>query len=352
MLGFAKTGGYRVLSYFASFWQKAGNDVIFLIHQNSIDPYFKTTARVVRYDNKGNLLENHKNITYNNTKKINVLFLYLAMWKAIKKMNCSSNDVLLATQSITFYPVFFSRIKVNKSYYIQADEAEYYKFERGVKFLIWFLLARLTYSLPMKKIVNAKIYTNYKYIKTNFVINPGIDLNIFNTQARKTINPKIRIGAIGRIEAHKGTTYILDAFTKMQNDPTLEFHIAFGDNKWIKQIPKVKIFNPNSEEELALFYQTIDILIAVPIVQLGAFHFPVVEAMACGCSVITTGYEPADAFNSWLVPIKDSRAIIEAIYLIRSNVAESLAKKTKAHTDIKKYDWETNAMKMLSYMIC
>jgi glycosyltransferase involved in cell wall biosynthesis len=89
--------------------------------------------------------------------------------------------------------------------------------------------------------------------------------------------------------------------------------VAFGNLPENWRHDRVEILTPASDTELSNFYREIDVLIAPGIVQLGACHYPVIEAMACGTPVITTGYYPADSTNSWIVPVKDSHAIANSV---------------------------------------
>ena len=60
--GFAKSGGFRVLSQFANYWIKLGHEVTFLCSSNSIEPYFPTDAEIIWFNDKG-VVEDAPNIT-------------------------------------------------------------------------------------------------------------------------------------------------------------------------------------------------------------------------------------------------------------------------------------------------
>ena len=130
---------------------------------------------------------------------------------------------------------------------------------------------------------------------------------IFFPKNSKIENPnqKLILGCIGRIQKIKGTHLVLDAFRKLkQKHKQVELHIAFG-NKDLENEEGIKIIQPNGDKDLAAFYRSVDVIIAPGTVQLGAIHYPVLEAFASGTSVITTGYSKADRTNSFIVPINN-----------------------------------------------
>ncbi|WP_341479706.1 glycosyltransferase [Clostridium algidicarnis] len=69
--------------------------------------------------------------------------------------------------------------------------------------------------------------------------------------------------------------------------------------------------HPDGDDNLADYYRNLDILVAPGHIQLGAIHYPVIEAMACNVPVITTGYYPANDENSFIVPVKRPDKIAE-----------------------------------------
>ena len=55
ILGFAAQGGYRVLAELANAWIRRGHECDFLVPSTSPEPYFPTSARVVRCDLGGKI---------------------------------------------------------------------------------------------------------------------------------------------------------------------------------------------------------------------------------------------------------------------------------------------------------
>ncbi|MEO6732480.1 MAG: glycosyltransferase family 4 protein [Ferruginibacter sp.] len=340
---FAPQGGFRVLSELANHWIKLGHDVEFLVYKRSSGPAFPTTAKLTWYDNEGKIIlqndVNHK------PPRLRIFSILLALKRAI---NTSSYDIILATQSLTAFPVYFSKRCDKKYYYIQAYEPEYYQTNSASSVLLK-CLSKLSYKIKLLRIVNSPLYFDYKQIKANKFVFPGIDFTKFKPQP-KTTDKKFIIGCIGRIEPFKGTAYVLEAYSKLKNDSGLdiELHIAFGDRA-LESIEGVKVIRIKNDDELAKYYNSVNVIIAPGTIQLGAVHYPVIEAMACKTPVITTGYYPANADNAWIVPIKNSDSIVEAVKYIIDDPDSVNRKIEEGYSQIQEFDWNIVSKKMLAY---
>lgn len=344
--GFGKSGGYRVLSELANNWIKLGHEVIFISHVKSIPVYFPTIAKILWIDNSGNECNfQEKSEDYLLKKGILQFFLTLNSLRVALNNFCDGYDIVLANHSFSSYPVYLSKFKGKKWYYIQAYEPEYYAMSKGVKNKIFRYLSYLSYYFPLEKIVNSHIYCDYKNIKTDKIVYPGLDLKTFYSKKDiGKLNKPLRLGIIGRKEIFKGTKYAYEAFEKLRKNLDTELWVAFGDSE-IKD-KCIKNYQPKSDSDLSDFYRNIDILIASGTVQLGAVHYPVIEAMSCGTPVITTAYYPANNTNAWVVPIHNSSSIVESVLDIIEN--ENVSDKIfKSLSDVNQFEWESIALKMI-----
>lgn len=339
--GFGKAGGWRVLSQLANFWIKEGSEVIFLAHKSSEDPYFPTIAKIIYYDNNGILDENNQ--AGYSFPKFGALRLRRSLKKALDKMQ---GDIVLATHSFTAGPVKRSLIKAKKFYYVQAYEPDFY-YKNSLKEKLYKLISRKSYSLGLNTIVNAPMYMNFREIKTDMFVLPGLDLDNFRPLQKKE-NNKIILGTIGRLEEYKGTIYVVEAFKELRNNlgDQIELHMAFGDQSLANE-DGIVIVVPKGDEELSKYYNSLDIYICAGTIHFGGVHYPVIESMACKIPVITTGYLPADKSNAWMVPVKNSKAIQDAVHkLLNSKTNEKI---DKAYQDIQIFKWDKVSSKMLEY---
>lgn len=336
--GFEKAGGYRVLSEIANSWVDSGYKVSFVTFYESYLPYYPTTANIIWVDINGEEVDSNTNfITKGSVKKIiHSLFRYI-------KKHSKDYDVILANHNLTAIPVCFAS-RNNNFYYIQAYEPEFYS-KKNLKGIICKTIAWLTYFLPLIRIVNADIYKNYKNIRSNIVIPPGLNLDIYYP---KELNEKQKddfiIGCIGRKEEWKGSEDVAVA-VKLLHDKgyKMKFKVAFNPVKYKNYEP----VHPDGDNNLANFYRSLDILVAPGHIQLGAIHYPVIEAMACNVPVITTGYYPANDENSFIVPVKRPDKIAETIEMIINEYSIAIIKATKAREDIQQFDWETVSNKFI-----
>jgi glycosyltransferase involved in cell wall biosynthesis len=342
---FGPTGGFRVLSEFANYWINQGNEVEFLAFKASDKPFFPTHAKLSWYDNEGNLTCNNDT---GYKKKISRIFSVLkGMTKAIDTSSC---DIILATLSLSAMPVFLTKNKGKKFYYVQAYEPEYFNV-KTLSGIVLYLLSLLSYKLNLNIIVNSPLYFNYKILKSNKFVYPGIDFTKFypNTEVKQI--ESFVIGTIGRVEPYKGTKYVLESYAELKKGlgHSLKLRIAFGNPELANELNDIEIVRPNNDKELGDFYRSLDVLIAPGLVQLGAVHYPVIEAMASKIPVVTTGYYPANSENAWVVPIKNSLEISNSIVDI-IKYPELVAKKVNsAYNEISVFDWEKNSCKMIDY---
>lgn len=350
ILGFGRAGGYRVLSELATHWVAGGHQVDFLVNQADSTPYFPTKANIIKYAALGKTSKE----TLRGSKKyripMNLLNLTMALLKVGKQY-----DVILVNHFLTSYPVALVNCGVShKYYYIQAYEPEYCADERGLKNRVFEWLAKKSYALNLDQICNAKVYVGYKEIKAKVAIPPGIDTKKFypknKCQDLATAN-EIVIGCIGRTEPSKGIRYLIEAFNILhKEDPKFKLKVAFANLPSSQINDGVHIVVPNNDKELGDFYRSIDILVAPGIGQLGAPHYPVMEAMACKTIVITTGYLPADDNNSLIIPEHDSKAIVEAVKKVVSMPSNQLKMKVElAFDDMQPFNWKSIAADFIDY---
>ena len=352
ILGFARAGGYRVLSKLASEWAKQGHEVFFIINYRSEAPYFPTVASIIWINDRGAQVE----INSPELKKPNfwVFRNLLSLKRAIDSLVKDRESIILANHSLTAYPVFFSSSPGKKFYYIQAYEPEFYscKIKESVSNFILFFLSSLTYFFPLKRIVNSPVYFRYKLCRANWYVPPGLDQAVFlpKKELSKTVN---KVGIIGREDEFKGTAIGCQVFTVLQEEfEHLELRVAYYLPKKYKDKKNVFHIVPQNDQELSDFYRSCDVILALGTIQLGAPHYPVIEGMACGCAMVTTGYFPATEDNAWIVPVGDIHMPVSIVRQLIKNPELAIEKLEKALADCQELAWINVAQKMMGYFNC
>lgn len=357
IIGFGRAGGYRVLSQLASSWVDQGCVVDFLVHEALAAPYFPTKAGVRRITSVGAVTEATVSSTPQSAKHPpRALEIYKCLYTGLMAVG-SEYDVIFANHSLTTYPVFFASCgNAKKVYYIQAYEPDYFAVRPGLKNAVLRRLSRYSYRLPLFQVANASTYLNYPGIRARSWVPPGIDRRVFY---RRTVPPRFEegkpwtIGSIGRPERDKGTAVVQQAFESLaRSDANVRLLLAYGkaNSDWCHE--RAEIVRPRNDTELAAFYRSVDVLVAVPTQQFGAFHYPVLEAMSCGTPVISTGHMPANAKNAWLVGPNDAAEIVAALRDVREMATSQLAALLdRAEHSAAEYEWDAVSERFLRLMI-
>lgn len=341
VMSLSKSGGFKVLTQLANFGKNSGHQVTFVCPFTTDEPYYDAQFPVLKIDKKGDVVSTKQE----HANEVRGIIKIIALWRYLLKYS-RKYDAVIANRNLTVYPVYFGS-RTKNFYYIQAYEPEFcYEYKNLAKRYSLMLIAWLSYFFPLTKIVNADIYQNYKNIKSEFVVPPGIDLAVFNPLQRTYSSPdEIVVGCIGRTEKWKGTEDVTKAVEILHAEKTnLRYKVAFNPIKY----KDYELILPRGHEGLADFYRSIDVLIAPGHIQLGAAHYPVIEALACGASVITTGYYPADENNAYLVPIESPDCIVSAIKGIQSDPKNADNKRAKGLNDIKHLSWDNVARRFFS----
>lgn len=342
VLGFAKAGGYRVLSELANQWAAMGHEVAFAAPATGVAPYFPTSASIHWLGPRGEYADMPHGVGETGIGNLRALF------GGVRRLQ-SGYDIVLANHSLTAWPVALTGTPRNKRfYYIQAYEPEYYALER--KPALW-LLSRLSYALPLTQLANASIY-RHALVRPVDIIPFGIDLATFHPKPAIHREPgaPIVIGCIGRHEPQKGTPYVLEAFERLHaRDPRHRLRVAYGNLPEGWSHPAAEIVVPRNDAELAAYYRSIDVLVAAGTVQHGAPHYPALEALASGTALVTTGFQPATADNAWLVPNKDAEAIADTLGRIVADPAETARKSAMGLAAVTPFGWERVAERALRH---
>ena len=155
------------------------------------------------------------------------------------------------------------------------------------------------------------------------------------------------IGTIGRLEAWKGTADVCKAMEILKSEGfDFDFYIAFND---FDTIPH-HFVKPDGDENLSAFYRDMDIVVAACRGQHGAIHYPVIETMAVGSTIICTDYYPSNENNSYKVGISSPEQIAQVIKNVLNDKEEAIKKRNQAILDVQQFDWTVVAKKFYDYL--
>lgn len=343
IMSLGRSGGIRVLSELANNWILMGHSVSIVTFYESNAPYFPTNADVIWVDINGNKVVSNKPdyiLSHSAYKRIIALYRFL-------RRNSENFDVVFANHNLTAWPVYFAS-KSKNFYYIQAYEPFFYSQSDTFKSMILRFLAWSSYLLPLIHVVNSLDYDKYKFINSDKIVFPGLDLKIYYPKelVNKEKDEEFIVGCIGRKEAFKGSNYIGKAIQILHNEGyhNIRLKVAFNALDYKNH----ELVMPDGDDNLAQYYRNLDILVATGIRKNNAIHYPVIEAMACKTPVITTGYYPSNESNSYIVDPKRPDQIAEAIKAIINNYEIAVKKSEIAYKEVLQFDWEDVSSKFIN----
>lgn len=198
-------------------------------------------------------------------------------------------------------------------------------------------LAWLSYFLPMVRIVNAGVYFRYKNIRAKYLSLPGLDFDVFYPRKRsQKKDGQLIVGCIGRNESWKGGGIVVSAVNRLRSEGLdIRLRVAFVPLVGVEH----ELCEPESDQELASFYRSVDVMLTPGLIQMGAVHYPVIEAMACNVPVVTTPYFPATNECAYVVQPGAIGDVADALreIIVNYNLAEEKAR--RALDVVRPFDW-------------
>jgi len=344
ILGFTRSGGARVLSELASAWVRQGHEVVFLCASAESELYFPTLARVVRGG-----WRSHDGL--------------LRQWLELVRLvraQVPVTDSLLSSFHLTAWAVWAAgrAARHRATYYSQAYEAAFYdEHPSTLRRITLQWLARTSFRLLPRLVVNAPVYFDYPGVRAAGWVPPGIDFKRFwpRTEAvvRRARDDAVVLGCIGRPERWKGTPDVVEAAALLvARGVNVSLRVAYHVPRELPAalLSRVQLVVPRDDDELGDFYRSVDLLLAPGTIQLGAPHYPVMEAMACNVPVITTGYMPANADNALIVPVGRPDAIADAVRAAIDGPEATAGRAARAQAAIASFAWPEVAARLLALM--
>jgi len=193
------------------------------------------------------------------------------------------------------------------------------------------------------------------------VIPVGVDLSLINEKLEKTRISRRELGlsskdfvliSVNRLTSIKGINYLIEAFsiikTRVEDAKLLLIGTGPEERRIEKQVYNLKLkesilhLKKVSESLLYACYSLADIYVSPTLQE--DFIIGILEAMACGLPIISTGqsFLVHSRRNGYVVPKRNAKAIADAVLKVYDE--NTCSKMGKASQEIvKNYDWRVIA---------
>ncbi len=344
MLDFGASGGYRVLAELGNRWHAAGVECAYLVPWFAGEARYPVDAPVIRVDVLGRR-------TAGRTRELSgiarVALAQLALTRGLRTV-ARRGDVVLSNHFLTTNAAFgVERRGVTHVRLMQAEESEYYP-GGGLKARFFRRLVRRADQRAPYVIVNSPEFLVGDPRRLG-VLPPGIDLTTFGPGSPQ---PRpLTIGTIGRSEPWKGTDRVLEAIRRA--GITEEYVVSIADFgaelDGFSDLP-IRTTVPASDAELAAWYRSVDFVLVGGTGQPGAYHYPCIEALASGATLVTPWYRPADSDNAWVVDEPTPALLAEALTEALDDPERRRLRREAGLAAVKDLDWRELAASALEFI--
>ena len=284
-----RTGGTRVILNYANELSSRGNEVSLTTIYH--DPWFNLNSdvSVVAKKTKLSLYHFYASTLFLNKFGKTSISTEFSLLKKLLLMSPSS-DINVATFFPTAYVSSWLAHKATPFYILMHDPDYFVKESIQKKFY------NDTLFLPVNKVVNSTWLQKRVYDKTKekcFMMNTGaVDTKIFKPVYDGSHKEnEIHVVALGK-GGSKNPKFIVNAVKEVKKrNPAINIFLHFFGHRLPKDIrlDSFIIFHKDlSDDKLAELYAMADIQVTTSTAE--SFPIPPLEAMACGCTVITTPY--------------------------------------------------------------
>lgn len=335
-------GGYKVVYQYSNYLASKGYDIhiYYSLKDGKNSKHIpKIIARLIRriqFIGYPRWYKLNKNISQSAVKNFDE--------KYIRDANIS-----VATSAYTSKPVYkLSESKGKKFYLIQG-------YENWGTTTDEFL--RESYNYGMNNIVISKWLKNIvdKYSKNpSMLISNGIDLDIFKINNEIEKRKPFSISMLYSDGEIKGSKYGIEVLKKLKEKyKNLEVKM-YGSCKPPKNLPKWISYTRNaSEEQVVNILNNSAIYICTSIEE--GFGLPGLEAMACGCALVTTNckgiLEYANEENAMISKSKDVQGMYENADKLLSDNELRIKMAKNGNKSIKNRSLKTSEEKFEDYLI-
>ena len=251
------------------------------------------------------------------------------------------SDFVVATWCQTAFVV--DTVKGRKGipvYYCQHDESLFFPDQKNKD------MVKKTYGLPLNIIANspwlAAVLKAY-YKRDSVTIIPGVDQKTFKPRKTKKESDVFKVMLFATKAYFKGfyDTTLPAVYFLSRNVPKTEVHI-YGAELPIPYKFKTVHHGRISDKELAKLYGNCDVYVSGSHAE--SSPLPHLEAMACGCPIVTTIFGSEHYGNSLrrVVP-RAPRVMGEALVDLAMNRDQLAKMRKQGLKDVKPFTWERTA---------
>ncbi len=322
--------------------------------------YFNQRVKYKKIENRSFFFLSIRRFFY---KALNEIFHYKKIRAELKRNNIDLILFMDIAGVIQFYPKKIKKIVI-------VYDLVWKRFPETMDFTHSIRMKVLAYNFYRKcdQVIAISDSTKNDFInllklKTPIeVIHLGVDRKRFIEQTSKKIKKVLEkyniskkyILTVGTLEPRKNLVNVVEAFSKLKHKGIYQL-VMIGNRGWgeVDLSEIVKKYNVQSEtimtgyvegEELNAFYSGAEVFVYPSLYE--GFGLPILEAMSCGCPVITSN-------NSSMPEVANDAAIlIEALNVSDLKVAvervlhsydERMEMKKKGFRNIKNFSWEKTA---------
>lgn len=249
-------------------------------------------------------------------------------WARLTLEAARGADLVLANYYLTTYPTWLSWLLHGRRAALAYNVRGYEPASHGLlapagwaSRYLRFALAWLSYRLPFRHLVTTDWLKRMIRDPAALVVGHGIDLDVFQPVARADARATAPVvGVIGRLGDVKGYPDFLRAAERLAAEQTeLRFLVVRADPVPLPSGRSAESLEARTEAEMAEFYRRCDLFVFPSLAE--GFGLPALEAMACGCAVVTTDCGGVSAFargdeNCLMIPPGRPELLAAAIELL------------------------------------
>ncbi len=152
--------------------------------------------------------------------------------------------------------------------------------------------------------------------------------------------------SVGTIEPRKNLDRLIEAWQKLADRPELVIVGKFGWGEGVKPIKGVRLMGFVPDEDLAGFYSLAKAFVYPSLYE--GFGLPVVEALSCGCPVVTSDRSSLPEVGGDAAVYVDPESVSSISKGIQAALSQTKKLKELGLEQAKKFSWEKTARETLS----